>query len=243
MLYDCLMRIGEPKIIYEDSELLVVDKPAGWVTMRVGTSKERTLQDWVDDFFGKIFSERSGIAHRLDRETSGLLIVAKSVTILTSLMALFKERKIEKKYWALVYGKVEPKEGEIKLPLMRSRQDRKQFIVGTEGKAAVTTYRVIDGFQRREDKRKEDFSLLEIQPKTGRTHQIRVHLKFIGHPIVTDKQYVGKRLWKKSCKWCPRQFLQAFYLKFTHPKSKKIIEIKIPLADDLAKALAFLQNK
>ncbi len=127
-----------------------------------------------------------------------------------------------------------PKEGTIKLPVARSFKNRKKFVVEAYGRFAQTSYRV--------RRYLGDYSLVEIRPKTGRTHQIRVHFQFIGHPVVGDKRYVGERLWRKTSSWCPRLFLHAFYLKFFELKTGQLIELKIPLAPDLKKALDSLEN-
>lgn len=241
----------KPKIIYQDDQLLVIDKPAGMVVNRAESVKETTVQDWadnklkinppsasggggekfkIDDFYG-----RAGIVHRLDKETSGLLIIAKTPAAFTDLQGQFKKRTIEKKYLALVHGKVVPKSGTIKLPVKRSSRNRQKFAVEPEGRPSQTDYLVTAYF--------DDYSLVGIKPKTGRTHQIRVHFQFIGHPVVGDKKYLGKRQCQRTASWCPRLFLHAFSLKFKQPKTGKLLEIEIPLAADLKQALDSLENK
>lgn len=203
-----------PKIVFEDDYLLVLDKPAGMVVNRARTVKEKTLQDWLEKNFKFQISNdkfyRSGIVHRLDKETSGLILVAKTKRAFENLQKQFKERKVKKKYLALVYGKLEPKEGEIVLPISRARRNREKFGVFPEGKKARTKYRVLSIKGKGKG---EFYSLLELQPSTGRTHQIRVHLSFLGHPIVADLKYGGKRA-KRDRLSCPRMFLHACYLGF-----------------------------
>lgn len=232
----------EPKIIFEDDYILVVNKPSGLVVNRAETVRKKTLQDWAEEKI-KGFIKRSGIVHRLDKDTSGVMVIAKTPQAFVDLQKQFKERKVVKKYLALVHGKVEPRRGDIKMPLGRKLSDRKKFTVRLRGKQGVTYYQVIDYLNlfylicdRVLDKKKigqnkqEWFSLLEVQPKTGRTHQIRVHLAHIGHPIVSDPIYLGRKRLKEDKKWCPRLFLHAAYLGFYHPKTKKRMgfEAKLP---------------
>lgn len=240
----------KPRIIYQDNQLLVIDKPAGMVVNRAESVKEATVQDWAEanviaKFISRskkrglksanTFLQRAGVVHRLDKETSGLLIIAKTPAAFTDLQGQFKKRTIEKKYLALVHGKVVPKRGTIKLPVKRSSRNRQKFAVEPEGRPALTGYQVTRYFN--------DYSLIEVRPKTGRTHQIRVHFQFIGHPVVGDKKYLGKRRRRQTSSWCPRLFLHAFSLKFKQPKTGKLVEIEIPLAPDLNQALDSLENK
>lgn len=252
-----------PKIVYEDSELLIIDKPAGMIVNRSETVKERTVQDWVEENF-KIkegnkntdFFLRSGIVHRLDKETSGLLIVAKDEESFLNLQKKFKEKEIEKRYYALVHGLVSPLSGEIKAPVSRNPFNRERFGVFLGGKEAITAYRLSAYFKKIEmgifgdkktlksfkknssQKRNEKvFSLVEVFPKTGRTHQIRVHFKYIGHPLVADDFYAGRKISRDDRKWCPRLFLHAFYLRFYHPVDNKEIIVKTDIPPDLKSVL------
>jgi 23S rRNA pseudouridine1911/1915/1917 synthase len=173
------------------------------------------------------------VVHRLDKETSGLLIVAKTPEAFKNLQKQFKERRVEKKYLALVHGKVEPKEGEIKAPVGRLPWQRKKFGVIAGGREAKTRYRVMADSKWQ----MANYSLLELKPKTGRTHQLRVHLKFWGHPIVADDKYAGRKRSRKDREWCPRLFLHACFLAFTHPTTKERVEFSLSLPQDLKKAL------
>lgn len=211
-----------PKIIFEDSYILVVDKPSGLVVNRAATVKKRTLQDWVEEKI-KIrglglkpdsdFVRRSGIVHRLDKDTSGVMVIAKTAEAFTYLQSQFKQRRVVKKYLALVHGCLEPRRGNIKLPLARNPSNKKKFAVCLGGRSSETNYRVLKRYDKLLHHRlKRTVSLIELQPKTGRTHQIRVHLKHIGHPIVADPIYLGKKRLKQDKELSPRLFLHAQYL-------------------------------
>ncbi len=217
-----------PKIISEDKSILVIDKPAGMVVNRAKTTKEKTIQDWVGDYLkikGRGIGGRAGIVHRIDKETSGVLVVAKNQRAFEDLQKQFKQRKVEKRYLALVHGKVEPKKGVVEAPITRSPFNRKKFGVFLGGRPAKTGYEV--------KKYYSDFTLLEIIPKTGRTHQIRVHLKYLGYPIVADEKYAGRKTARADRKWCPRQFLHASSLTFVHPQTKKKVRFTSPLPTKL----------
>lgn len=219
-----------PKIIFEDDSLLVIDKPAGLVVNRAETQKGETLEDWAAK--RGINVERSGIVHRLDKDTSGLLVVAKTEAALANLQAQFKGREVVKKYLALVHGKVEPEEGEIFAPLARNPFNRMRFGVFPGGREAQTNYRVLKVYR--------DFSFLELSPHTGRTHQIRVHLKYINHPIVSDPIYGGRKNYQADLRFCPRLFLHASYLQIKHPMTGEKMEFSAPLPGDLDKVLQLL---
>lgn len=233
----------DPKIIYEDSEVIVVDKPSGWIVNEAKTTgKNPVLQTWLrkkHDYQVVNLSEyRSGIVHRLDKETSGILVVVKTGIAFSNLQEQFKQRKVEKTYIALVHGKVELKEDEINAPVGRLPWNRERFGVLPGGRSAETRYRVEKYYTNGDEK----FSLLLLKPKTGRTHQIRIHLKHIGHPIVSDDFYAGRKTARSDRKWCPRLFLHAKKLKFTHPKTGKKIEVEADLPDDLISCLKKLKE-
>lgn len=182
---------------------------------------------------------RNGIVHRLDKETSGLLIIAKDEESFEKLQKQFKSRKIKKKYLALVHGRVEPLQGIIQASISRSPFDRKKFGVFLGGREAKTKYRVVGSYELVATK--EKFSLLEVFPETGRTHQIRVHLKFIGYPLVSDEKYVGRKTFRKDKQWCPRLFLHAAGLSFLHPASHQKINLNSKLPSDLRLAMMKLK--
>jgi 23S rRNA pseudouridine1911/1915/1917 synthase len=183
--------------------------------------------------------ERSGIVHRLDKETSGLLVVAKTSSAFENLKSQFKKRQVKKKYLALVHGRVSPAEGGIKAPIRRSSFNRRKFGIFPGGRKAITDYRV----KKRLNKDARDYTFLEVFPLTGRTHQIRVHLRHFGHPVVGDQKYGGRKTSRQDRAWCPRQFLHALGLGFSHPTKHKRVSFEAPLPQDLKKALQFLGPK
>ena len=227
----------EPQILLEDDSILVMNKPSGWVVNRCETAGEQTIQSWLEKYLkipDKGIGRRAGIVHRLDKETSGILLVAKTPAAFENLQNQFKERRVEKRYLALVHGQVVPKCGIIRASISRSPFNRKKFGVFLGGREAETGYRILRYYG--------DFTLLELMPKTGRTHQIRVHLKYVRHPVVGDEFYAGRKTARSDRQWCPRQFLHACYLKFIHPKTGKSLEIVCNLPSDLEKALERLER-
>ena len=218
----------ELKIIYQNENLLVVDKPPTLVVFTERETKEKTLKDLLLKKFlflknvGK--QKRYGIVHRLDKETSGIVLVAKNEETFNFLQKEFKEKKVVKKYLALVVGKIREKKGVIETLIGRDLKDRKRqrafLLFEPEAKKkgkrkAETSYRLLKLLSNK----KENFSLLEVIPKTGRKHQIRVHLAFLGHPIVGDKLYSFKN---QPCpKELKRQFLHASCLKIRLPDGKE----------------------
>lgn len=222
--------------VFEDEQVLVLDKPSGIVVNKSQTAKKNTLQDQIQEYLkvdGDGIGDRQGIVHRLDKDTSGLLIVAKTQKAFTHLQAQFKERKVEKSYTALVAGLLPVKEGTIQAPVSRNPFNRKKFGVFLGGREARTDYRVIKEYHGR-------YSLLKLQPKTGRTHQIRIHLKHLGFPIITDSLYAGRKNWRSQRQWCSRMFLHADKISFTHPQTGKRLSFSSPLPSDLTRALQSL---
>jgi len=203
------------KIIYEDNDILVVDKPAELIVFPEGDiSNEKTLIDYLTEENPKLTSvgdqPRYGIVHRLDKDTSGILLVAKNSESLIFLQKQFINREVEKKYLALAVGSIKEDKGEIKTLIGRAPGDkRKQKAYlpgdpGSEGKReAITEYKVLERF--------ENYTLLEVEIKTGRKHQIRCHLSYIQHPIAGDKMYGFKN--SPVPEDLNRQFLHAAYLK------------------------------
>lgn len=233
-----------PKIVFEDDHLLVIDKPAGMVVNRADTTQNmETVQDWAEPKILPIhtnttnttndFYKRAGIVHRLDKETSGLLLIAKNPEVFANLQAQFKNREVKKKYIALVHGKVIPEEGQISAPVGRLPWNRERFGVMPGGREAVTKYKVVAYYPPSAIL----YSLLEISPETGRTHQIRVHLKYLGFPIVGDSFYAGRKQARDDRKFCPRVFLHAGSLIFTHPVTGKKLELSSDLPEELKKVL------
>jgi 23S rRNA pseudouridine1911/1915/1917 synthase len=217
-------------ILYEDDDFLIVNKPAGMVVHPAPGHQNDTLVNALLGRYPKLRGlegdMRPGIVHRLDRDTSGLLIVAKNLRMQAALIEQMKHRQIEKRYLALVEGNVAPDKGSIDAPIGRDPRHRQQMaITATQSREARTHFRVLQRFARR--------TLLLLQLETGRTHQIRVHLKAIGHPVVGDPVY-GSGNTNHSLQ---RQFLHAYQLRFVHPSTGKTVEYESPLPPDLQLAL------
>lgn len=263
----------ESTILYEDDALLVMNKPPGIVVNTSQTSGGLTVQEWFaarvglplpsgesprltsspDHPYGtreEIFHSRSGIVHRLDKDTSGVLLLAKTASSLEALLAQFRERTTKKIYHALVHGKLVPPSGSIDLPLDRSPIDRQRFSIRVTGRPARTDYRSIEffaslpkGVSEKKGKSYQGFSFVELQLHTGRTHQIRVHMSAIHHPVVSDQTYGGKKRQTADRSWCPRQFLHASSLEIIHPLTGKVLRCQAPLSDDLCAVLALFDRE
>jgi 23S rRNA pseudouridine1911/1915/1917 synthase len=203
------------KIIYEDENIIAVDKPAGILSYPLPGSSEQTIGDMVG----------AQPAHRLDRDTSGVFLLAKNEMALTALQGLFKQRKIEKKYKALVWGKVEPKTGEIDIPLGRGSRDRLRVVPKSSGRESKTIYEVTKYYP------KANISYCDINLKTGRTHQIRVHFSAIGHPVVGDQKYSNHKTDHG------RQFLHAYKISFVSPFDGKNLNLTSELPSELSSYL------
>lgn len=229
------------KIIYEDGYLLIVSKEAGMLTHPVRGFNKNTLVNALLYHYDKLSNisgiERSGIVHRLDRDTSGLLLVAKDNNTHRLLSNKFKNREIKKTYAALVWGRFSEKEGEVVLPIGRSRLDRKKMNISIDrGRDSVTRFEIKEEF--------ESSTLLDVSPKTGRTHQIRVHLSYIGHPVVGDYLYGNKESKKLAVELgIKRQFLHARRLEFEHPITGEKIVVEDILSEDLIKCLEVLRGR
>ncbi len=249
------------KIIYEDSDILVIDKPAGLVVTPADTVADLTISDILIKEY-KINLDRGGVVHRLDKDTSGVLIAAKTQSALENLQSQFKERNVKKQYLALVHGSMDG-DRVVKGAIARNPGNREKFIVleDDEAKEAETEFEPIQRLEIREERLVEIFSdfskiqyrklhaarytlfsLLSCYPLTGRTHQIRVHLKHIGFPIVSDEKYGGRKTVRLDRRWCPRQFLHAHKLEINHPGTGERMEFESPLAEDLKNALSVLED-
>lgn len=252
------MVFGPPTIIYEDTDLLVVNKPAGMIVNRSDTtSHEQTLQEWVEKYLHlpsnpyskkisqdgeypsveEVFYERSGIVHRLDKETSGIILIAKNSQSFQELQRQFKERFVHKIYLALAHGKIVPEEGEITVPVGRLEYNRMRFGVVAGGRESLTVYKVLKKYELHMKNARESLSLVELYPKTGRTHQIRVHLKHINHPIFGDELYAGRKTARNDRALLPRVFLHASGISFSHPVTGKTMKFYAPLTDELQQLL------
>ena len=220
-----------------------MDKPSGWITNDADTTTTQpVLQTWMRDSFDYPLKgdrvRRDGIVHRLDKETSGLIVVAKTAEAFEKLQSEFKAREVSKTYIALLHGKVTPSEGEIKAEVGRLPWHRSRFGVLPGGRESTTKYKVLDYYPGNN----AGHSLVEFHPETGRTHQIRIHARHIGHAIVADEFYAGRKTARNDRKWCPRLFLHAASIKFIHPKTGKEVEFKSDLPDDLKVVLLSLKK-
>ncbi len=225
----------EINVVFEDKNLLVADKPAGIIVFREDEGGEKTLIDLLLEKFPDLKNvgeaPRHGIVHRLDKDTSGLLLVAKNNETLVFLQEQFQQRKVIKKYIALVSGEIKNEKGIIDTLIGRGLKDRKKqkvylpFEPKAKGKRkAITEYKVL---KRLVDKKQNKYTLIEADIKTGRKHQIRVHFQYLNHPICKDKMYSFKS--QVMPDGLNRQFLHAAYLKIKIPDgSEKEFESKLP---------------
>lgn len=226
------------RIPYEDEYLMVVDKPAGIVTHPAKGHRSGTLVHGLlaHRAAGGEHPQRPGIVHRLDRDTSGLLVVARDDETHRRLVRMLSRHEIERTYLALVHGRFETSEGTIEAPLGRDAARRKQMAVsGSGGKEAVTHFRVVDSWTEGAGGKDPalGYSLLEVRLETGRTHQIRVHLAAIGHPVAGDATY-GRR---RDDLGVGRQFLHSARICFRHPRTGEQIDVSSPLPPDLQRVL------
>jgi len=224
-------------VVYQDDDLLIVNKPAGLVVHPApghadGTLVNALLGSHGDSFGGIAGVRRPGIVHRLDRDTSGLLIVARHDIAQASVMAQLKARRVKKTYLALVRGSVAAAVGRIEAPIGRDPGRRTRMAVVSSGRAATTGYRVRERF--------DGWTLLELDLITGRTHQIRVHLDAIGHPVAGDPLY-GTGTSRRGPDGLERLFLHAWRLELTSPSSGRLIRAEAPLPDDLEAVLGGLR--
>ncbi len=228
-------------LLYEDNDLIVINKPAGMIVHpaaghRGGTLVNAILAHCPNLNVGGV--ERPGIVHRLDSETSGIILVAKNDAAMHHLQTQFKSRRVHKTYLALVEGIVKPPRGKIDAPIGRDPKHRQRMAVVTRGarREAVTVYRTLAWLpsdQSLGSKGTDAYTLLEVEPQTGRTHQIRVHLAFLGFPVVGDVVY-GK---KKNALGLTRQFLHAWKIAFTLPRDGRAVNFVAPLPEDLRATL------
>ena len=239
-------------IIYEDEYLLIVNKPAGMVAHPAYSNYTGTLVNALLYHSQKLSNVnepgRPGIVHRIDKDTSGLLVVAKDDWTHAKLAEQFSKHTIEREYWAVAWGLFKEKKGEINLNIARSKSDRKKFTASkNDGKIAITFFEVLEEF--------EFTSLIKLKLKTGRTHQIRVHLSSIGHPIFGDPTYGGRQIIYGSnfpktksriqnlLEIMPRQALHAKTLGFNHPHSKEFVKFESELPADFIQLLKKLKTK
>ena len=216
-------------IVYEDEDIVIINKASGMVVHPASGNYENTLVNALiyrynlDDT-----NVRSGIVHRIDKDTSGLVIVAKNDKTLELVTEMFKNKKIKKTYLAIIDGVINNKSGTINAPIARDVKDRKKMMVGKDGKKSITHFYVLKNFKNN--------TYISLNLETGRTHQIRVHMAYIGHPVTNDKVY-GKE------KTSFGQYLHASKLEFIHPITKKEIIVEAPLPIEFEEKLKELEGE
>ena len=230
-------------IVYEDEDIIVVNKPAGMVVYPAYGHRTGTLVNAVlahcPELAGEEGALRPGIVHRLDKDTSGLIIVAKKDVARRYLQRQFKRREVKKVYLALLEGRLEPDQGVIEAPIGRDKKRRKRMAVVEGGREARTRYRVVDYFSGGTGRGSRPYTLVEAEPRTGRTHQVRVHFASIGHPLAGDPVYGFRKQRLSSLR---RQFLHAQTLGFDLPGSDEYVELTAELPDDLRVVLEELRR-
>jgi 23S rRNA pseudouridine1911/1915/1917 synthase len=227
------------RVIYEDKDLVVINKPAGLLIHSDNKTDTATLVDWLLVKFPEVAGvgdssvsglERPGIVHRLDKDTSGIVLVARNQECFEYLKNLFRNRKIQKTYRAIVVGSFRERTGRIDTPVsIKAGSIKRTTHKGKDAKEAITEYKVL--------KELGGFSYIEVYPKTGRTHQIRVHLNSIGHPVAGDKLYGGKN----AAKAAERQMLHAYSLEFPIESGKSMV-ITADLPEDFVSFLGSLEK-
>ena len=221
-------------IVYEDDDVLIVNKPKGMVVHPGAGNYNNTMvngllyeMEELPEINGVL---RPGIVHRIDKDTTGLIMVAKTEKAMLSLSEQLKNHTCNRKYIALVYGEILENRGRINAPIARSKEDRKKMAVDKDGKQAITNFTVL--------KRYKGFTLIECKLETGRTHQIRVHLEYIGHPLVGDETYGRRKVIGNL-----GQFLHAKTIGFIHPSTNEYIEFSIDLPEYFTSFLNTLEEK
>ncbi|MCI5051242.1 MAG: RluA family pseudouridine synthase [Candidatus Pacebacteria bacterium] len=245
-------------VLFENQNLLIINKPVGIVVHGDGKTDEPTVVDWILEYHTEINGvgenmfiqykgqeieiNRPGIVHRIDRETSGCLLIAKTQESFKYLKELFKTKNITKKYLALVYGHIKSDTGVINEPIGRSAKDFRMKMAGPHARGrlrdAETDYRVIERYFDSDSKKDiqgqhQKYTFVECSPKTGRTHQIRVHMKWLNHPLISDSLYKGKR---KNSLGLSRTALHAASLSFTD-QDNQLIEVSCDLPADITAAI------
>ncbi len=221
------------EIVYQDADVAVVNKPQGMVVHPSAGHTSGTLVNalmyHIKDLSGINGELRPGIVHRIDKDTSGLLMVPKNDAAHVALADELKAKKSLRKYWAIVHGNLPNDRGVIEAPIGRSDKDRKKQAVTAKGKPALTRFHVLERFG--------DYSLVELQLETGRTHQIRVHMAYIGHPVAGDEVYGPRKTLKGH-----GQFLHAKTLGFTHPRTGEVLEFSVEVPEIFQETLEKLRQ-
>ena len=253
------MEKNKPKIIFQDNNVLILDKPSGLAVTRAKTLKSPTLQDWLIEV-AKLenIGNRAGIVHRLDRQTSGVIVIAKNYPAFEFLQKQFAARTVIKKYLTLVHNLPTEIVFEVNLPIKRVKFGK--FGIRTGGRTASTTFKVlgkleiieekfqklIQNFPKRAKKyllqNAKFYTLCEATPTTGRTHQIRVQAKFCHLPVVSDPLYTPRKLFRFDINFCPRLFLHAEKITFSHPGNQQLVTFEAKLPEDLKLALQYLKK-
>jgi 23S rRNA pseudouridine1911/1915/1917 synthase len=241
-----IVRHEFPPILFEDEHLIIVNKPRG-LTVHAGAGEQETLVDLLRQRGTPLSSlgeeDRAGIVHRLDKDTSGVIVICKTNEAHEILAADFAERRVKKIYKALVCG-APPQQGRIDAPIFRHPVQRKKMAVIATGRHAVTDYKVLLSWHQ--------FALVEIDLKTGRTHQIRVHFQYINHPVVGDSVYGGynraiaaakSEELKNALKNMHHQALHAAQIQLQHPVTKVLLDIEAPLPDDIQNLMELLSEE
>jgi 23S rRNA pseudouridine1911/1915/1917 synthase len=228
-----------PKVLFEDDSLLVLDKPAGLVVHPAPSHHGPTLIDWLKDYLGpgasELFAEpeRLGLVHRLDKDTSGVLVVTKTAAAKTEVGRQFHDRLVKKEYVAFIEGIPPRNRGIISAPVGRSRKTPSRMAVTGTGRPSETSFEVAEKFK--------EVSLVNLYPKTGRTHQLRVHCAAIGHPIVGDRTYGSKVMWAENY-GILRPLLHARRIEVVHPVTGKRVPFEAPWPADMKKALTVFRR-
>ncbi len=243
----------------------MIDKPSGIICNRGETVTAQTIQDWFAQKYQipiinnqittndqilndeNYFYQRCGLVHRLDKETSGVMVLAKTVESFVAMLSQFKVHEVQKEYIGLTHGIWQARKGDITLPIGRRRDDRRKFGVREDGRESSTNYEVEVEYKnwkfpkelKVDDRGYTGLSLVRFLPKTGRTHQIRVHARQVGHPIVGDMDYGGRKRSREDRKWAGRVLLQAQRIEFNHPRNGKRIHFESS-NDELEQVLQYL---
>lgn len=240
-----------PQLLFQDDNYLVINKLSGMIVNNADTNREvETLQDFISKNYKlptpnaqfsdqSDFYKRGGIVHRLDKETSGVIVVALNEESFVFLQKQFKERIVKKEYTALCHGKMIT-EGEINVPIGRLPWNRMRFGVIPQGREAYTKFKTISHKILIDGRNKEELSLVRVFPLTGRTHQIRVHFQYAGHPIFADSLYAGRKTFARDRRYLSRHFLHASKITFTSPTSNETVSYEAPLSPELVAFLAQL---
>jgi len=231
----------KPEVIFTDGHLLVLNKPSGMVVNVSATSSAGTVQNFLEDKYGmrldtqSEFGQRGGVVHRIDKDTSGILVAVKDESSFNGLKKQFIERKVAKIYLALVFGWVEEEAFEVNAPIKRNPDNRLKMAVVREGREALTAFELMGKFKEEA----LEFSLLECRPQTGRTHQIRVHLAVLQHPVLGDDIYMTRRQLSLVGQSFPRLMLHAWKISFKHPITGQELNFEAPIPKEFKK---FIQN-